>query len=110
MKQIAQTYNIASEYRTKIAYVFFVICPVLALLYAINIYKIVSNTVSIQKIGVEMKTLSASVDRLDGKYIELSSTIMPDSLSVHGMSQGHVSEYIPRSVPIGRVAMTGNEL
>lgn len=118
-KAIAQTYNAVHENLRRISIAFFVACLFLVFIYAINIFSVVSRTVSLQKVQTQIATIGSSVDSLDSEYLALSGKITPDNLNDYGMSQGKVSEYITKTTGkidlgvasnINHVALTGHEL
>jgi hypothetical protein len=99
-KAIAQTYSVLHENVKLINYVFVVACLLLVSLYVMNIFSVVSKTVSLQKVESKISLLSSSVNNLDSEYLALSGKITPDNLSEFGMTKGQVSEYITRSVGV----------
>jgi len=105
-KTIAQTYSLVHEYRMKISLAFAAVSAVMALLYIMNVYAVISRTVAIQKVNAEIVSTESAVESLDAQYLRLSSKITPDSLDAYGMSQGRVSEYISKasSAALGRAA------
>ncbi len=109
-KAIAQTYSIIHEHRLRLTYSLLAGCLFMVILYAANVYAIISRTVALQKISNQTTALENSVNGLDASYLTLSSKITPDSLAAYSMSQGHVSEYISRSTSLSRIAMGGHEL
>ncbi len=96
-KAIAQTYNKINENIKIISYVFLISSLFLVFIYSMNLFKVISNTVSYQKIEAKMSVLSSSVDELDSQYLSLSSNINPDNLSSYGMTKGVVSLYISKT-------------
>ena len=109
-KAISHTYNFAFEYRMHISYALICSCMLMVLLYAMNVYAVVSHTVSLQRLESQSATLGTTVESLDAKYLELSSAITPDALHAYGLAQGQVSEFIQRTPSLGSVAMNGHEL
>lgn len=109
-RALAQTYTIAHDNRISIAYALCAGCLFLILLYAVNVYAVVSRTVAIQHAEMQTAALSARVDALDAKYLSLSRNITPDSLSSYGMTAGAVSEYIDTRTSLGRATTGGHEL
>ncbi len=79
-------------------------------LYAFNVYRVIANTVSLQKIQAQSVAIESTVQGLDSSYLKLSSQITPDTLSQHGFATGKVSAYIPRNATLGSVAIGGHEL
>jgi hypothetical protein len=96
-KAIAQTYNTLHDNVKLINYVLLLACLLLVSLYVMNIFRVVSRTVSLQKVESKISLLSSSVNNLDSEYLALSGKITPDNLSDFGMTKGKVSEYITRS-------------
>ncbi len=109
-KAIAHTYNTARAYHVQMIYALIATCAILVFVYAFHVYKVIANTVALQKVEAHMASLSGTVDKLDAQYLELSSIITPDHVAKYGMKQGHVSEYISRQTSLGRVAMSRHEL
>jgi len=109
-KTIANIYNITSNYRTVFTYMLLFGCFLMVLIYALNVYRVITTTVSVQKIENETALLHGSVEKLDSKYLELSSRITPDTLSAHGFVPGNVSAYISRNVSVSRLTIGGHEL
>lgn len=109
-KTIARTYWKTNEYRAYITYALLGMSAILVFLYALNIYSVVSKSVAVREITGNIAAISADVQELDGRYLELSNSITPEMLKSHGMSQGTVSAYISRTPVLGRVALRGNGL
>ena len=109
-KAIAQTYETANGYRLQIVYAILAVCAVLTVAYAINVYKVVSKTVALQKVQAETATLTSDTEKLDSQYLDLSRTITPDNLKKYGLEEGQVSAYISRTASLGSVAVRGHEL
>jgi len=109
-KALAQTYNAAYEHRLNITYAVLAACAVVTCIYAMNVYRVVSRTVALQQAETRITAVTASVDNLDAQYLELSSSVTPDSLKQYGLSEGQVSAYISRSASLGSVALGGHEL
>ncbi|MEA2715519.1 MAG: hypothetical protein QOG91_547 [Candidatus Parcubacteria bacterium] len=110
IKAISQTYRFAQEYRRQITCVLVIACAVFAYVYAVNIYRVISHTVALEKIEKEAASLSGAVGLLDSEYLDLSSKITPDNLKAYGFSEGQVSAYISRTSSLGSVALRGHEL
>ena len=88
-------------------------CFITAVLYAINLYSLISYTVVIQRAETRSAALSGDLSRLDSEYLKLSTAITPDSLAKHGLAEGHVSIYITRPAPTasrGDLAALSHEL
>jgi hypothetical protein len=80
------------------------------MLYAVNIYKVISRTVALESVEKQIASLTTSVDGLDSQYLGLTSKISPDTLSDYGLSQGQVSVFISRTTSLGSVASRDHEL
>ena len=109
-KTIVNTYNIANEYRHHFTYVLIFGCILMVGVYVFNVYRVIANTVSLQAVKARSVAMESSVQSLDGKFLELSSQITPDTLAEHGFKAGKVSAYIPRNASLGSVAIGGHEL
>ena len=109
-KAITQTYNIISDYRRHISTIILATCLVFVLIYAFNIYTLINQTVSLQKIESQIATIDKSVHKIDSQYIELSSALTPDVLAKYGMNEGQASKYIYRTVSLGQALASGHEL
>ena len=110
-KAIAKTYETINEHRLHLTLLFVAACVAMASICAFNVYKVISRTVATQSVRSEIVALQNSVDSLDSEYLSLSSKITPDSAAAYGMTQGQVSQYIVRTVSLGRgVALSGYEL
>jgi len=83
---------------------------VVALLYSVSLYSVISNTVAIQRVHGQTQSLNTLVKELDTSYLKLSSKITPDTLHAYGLEEGQVSFFISRNGSIGRIALRGNEL
>ena len=109
-KAIAHTYSIAHEYRIQITSALFATCALLVVLYAINVYVVISRTISLQQTESQVSAIGSQVAQLDAQYLTLSGDITPVALKSHGFNQGQASLYIPRTDSIGRIALGGHEL
>jgi hypothetical protein len=109
-KAIAQTYQIAVDYRTHITTFIVGLCLVMASLYIVNIFRTVSGTISLESLNKNISSLSSEVGKLESDYINASKLATPDSLSKYGLSQGKVSVFISTPAKVGRVSMTGYEI
>jgi hypothetical protein len=98
------------EFRMRAAQILMAICAFLAIMYAANLYSIISDTVSLKQTKSQTLTLNDSVEQLDTQYLSLSSKITPDTLGSFGLQNGEVSYFIPRTGTLGRVALNGREL
>jgi VIT1/CCC1 family predicted Fe2+/Mn2+ transporter len=109
-KAIATTYTIASEYRKQLLTAFLIASAFLVLLYAFNVYSVISKTVALQKVQNDIAATGKSVESLDSAYLDIASKITPDGLGNYGFKEGKVSAYISRTAPLSRVALGGHEL
>jgi hypothetical protein len=113
-KAIAQTYNIVHEYRARITLLLLSGCIAAILIYAVNVYMVISRSVALGKITHEVATLSDSVSALDARSLDLESALTPDTLSDYGLQPGTVTAYIPRTAATAAVwplvARSGHEL
>lgn len=109
-KTIAKTYSAAREYKAHLATVLFVGCLIMAAIYALNTYSIISKTVAAQKIEAQTAALQSSVQNLDAQYITLSNKITPDIAKDYGLRQSAVSAYIPRTRSLGSAHIVKSEL
>lgn len=96
-KAISQTYSRLNDNVKIISYTFLIGCLILVFIYSLNLFKVISNTVALQKTESKMSELSSSVDELDTQYLSLSGNINPDNLDAYGMTKGTVSVYISKS-------------
>ncbi len=101
-KAIAQTYSKFNENIRIFSYTFLIGCLIMVLIYSLSLFKVISNTVLIQKTEAKMTELSSSVDELDSQYLSLSGNINPDNLNDYGMTKGKVSMYISK-VPVLKI-------
>lgn len=108
-KAIARTYNLASEYRSYITVTLMAGCIMAALFYGVNVYKLIARTVALQNVEHQTADLDVAVSNLESAYMNLSSTLTPDSVKTFGMTTGQVSVFIPRTSTLGRVAADGHE-
>ena len=109
-KAITHTYSIAHEYRVQITSALFATCMLLVVLYAVNVYVVISHTVALQHAESQVSALGTEVAQLDAQYLKLSGDITPVALKSHGFNQGQASMYITRTDSLGRVALGGHEL
>lgn len=109
-KAIAQTYTTIHGYRRQITLALLATSAVLVTIYAVNLYRVISNTLTIQHITAQVKVLDGSLDKLDSQYIALSHTVTPDAVTAHGFDQGEVSAFISRTASLGQIALAGHEL
>ncbi len=108
-KAIAHTYTIAHEYRKQITTALLATCVVFALLYAMNLYRIISHTVALQQVATQARMVETATQELDAQYLSISNTISPGNIGSYGFMQGEVQAFISRSNSSERVALAGHE-
>jgi hypothetical protein len=109
-KAIAQTYSVAHEYRVQITTALMATCLLLAVLYAANVFMVISRTMALQKTETQISALGSTVSKLDAQYLDLSGKITPSALASHGFIQGQAESYIHKTASIGQATLGGNEL
>lgn len=109
-KVITQTYSIAREYQALLTYTLIGFCFLLALVYGMNLYSVITHTVALQKIEKRIATIEQSVQILDAKYISLSSGITKEMAKNYGLRETGVSVYINRTVSLSQVALRASDL
>lgn len=109
-KAIAHTYSTIHGYRRHITMALMAASMVCALVYAANLYRVISHTLALRQVVAETAALDTAISKLDAQYISISHTITPDSLSARGFEQGKVSAFISRTASLGRIALAGHEL
>lgn len=109
-RAIAQTVNMTAEYRKEIVRAFAIACIMLAGIYVLYFYSVISKAVALQKAEADIASLSKAVEILDTEYLSLSSRITSDGLESYGFREGKVSAYISRTASLGKVAIGANEL
>ena len=109
-RAIAQTYNVAHDYRGHITTTIFGLCVFMAVLYAANIYRTISSTIALQETETKIASLSSVVGGLDAKYLDISRSATPMALKEYRLSQGKVSIFISSPASLGSVALSGHEL
>lgn len=109
-KAITHTYSVFFEFRRQITMALTMLCVLTALIYAANLYRVISHTIALQDTSSQMASVNASIDVLDGQYLSVSRTITPDTVTAHGFDNGKVSAFISRTTSLGRVTMAGNGL
>ena len=109
-KVLIYSYSALKENLVKITGVFLIGCLFFILIYVVNVYRVITQTVALQKIQNQTAELSTDLERLDSQYLTLSADLTPDNLAAYDMKVGHVSQYISRSASLGRVAVGGHEL
>lgn len=97
-------------YRRQITLALLATSIMLVATYAINLYRVISHTIALQRVTTQVAALDGAVNKLDGQYIALSHTITPDAVAARGFDQGKVSAFISRTASLGRIALVGHEL
>jgi len=111
MKRAAiQTAVAVHDYRSNISLVILFGCFMLAAMYAVNLYGLVSRTIAIRSAESQASSMANDVSSLDAQYLKLASEITPDALQSHGLSQGKVSLYISEPVPTASRALAAGQL
>ncbi len=110
-KVIVQTYNLANEYRSKLALAMLVSAAALMVFYAIQVYVVVSRTVAVEKLENHIAMLSSDLNKLDSTYLGMSRSITPDMMADYGLTAGEVTAYIQPSpsAAAGVLAAAGHE-
>ncbi len=109
-RAIAHTFSFHKEYKTIISYGLLGACALLGMIYSINLFSMISNTIAVKNLRSESNQIARSLEELDGQYLAISSNITPDKLSRYGLEQGKVSLFITKTASLGRVALSGHEL
>jgi hypothetical protein len=109
-KVITRTYSLTKEYQSLLIGTLFIGCIVSAVLYAFNIYSIVTKTVAVGKIEAQTASVEKTVQVLDTQYILLSNKITPEMAKSYGLHEGVVSAYIPRTTSLGRAQESSSNL
>ena len=109
-RAIAHTYSKVYEFRRQITTAVIMLCALTALIYAVNLYRVISHTIALQQIEKQAVTLNTNIDTLDGKYLVLSKTITPDTLTSKGFDTGTVTAFISRTTSLGSAVLVGHEL
>lgn len=104
-KAIAQTYTVAKDFRKEIAYFVLAACAGMMLVYGLNLYKVVTQTIALRSVQSEEVAVESSLSDLNAKYLDLSSQITPDALRQYGFNQGQVAEYITRNSSLNSFAL-----
>ncbi len=107
---IAKTYSVTMQFRKEITFALLAACAFLVLIYSMNVYSVLSNSVALDRAEKEIASLSTSIQELDSKYLAISSELTPDVLGQYGLSRGKASAFITKSTSIGAVALSGNDL
>ena len=108
-RAITYTYSITREYQAYLTYALFGACLFMALIYSVNLYATISQTVALQKIEFQITFKENSVRGLDVKYISLSSNITPEMAKNYGLRETLVTTYINRNTSLGRIALRVHE-
>ena len=111
-KALAHTYSIAHEYRRQITLALITTGAVFAIVYAVNLYRLVSYSVALRQVTTETATINTALDVLDADYSSISKNITLDTIHTRGFGQTEVSDFIPRAVSLGlgRLSSAGHEL
>ena len=112
-RAIAETADRINDYRANITTALLGAAILAAILYAFNLYALISRTVAIGQTEKQSAAISSVISALDGQYLKLTSAITPDTLAEHGLTSGQVSIYITRpsrTASIGDLASVGHEL
>lgn len=96
-KAITTTYTLIHEYRARITTALLVGCALCIAAYAANVYAVISHTVKLGRIESQINSISAAVNDLDARYLDLSSAITPDTIASYGLHAPKVTAYIPRT-------------
>ncbi|OHA16916.1 MAG: hypothetical protein A3C79_01135 [Candidatus Taylorbacteria bacterium RIFCSPHIGHO2_02_FULL_45_28] len=110
IKAITHTYTTIHGYRRQITLALLATGAALAVVYSINLYRVISYTISIQRVTTQVAAIDTAINKLDAEYIILSSAVTPDTLVARGFDQGRVSAFISRTAALGRVVLVGHEL
>jgi hypothetical protein len=100
-KAITKTYSFTKEYSAVMTQIVMAGAIFMAILYAINVYSIVSRTVAMKDIESKAAKLQSSVQDLDAQYISLTNKITPDMARHYGLEESQVTAYIPRTPSLG---------
>jgi len=111
-KAITFTYNIAQENFRQITAILLGLCLVMTLGYAINIYRVVSQTVALKHVAAETAAVNSTLQQLDTQYASVTGKITPDVLAKYGFTTEGSNEktFISRTASLGRVSSAGHEL
>ena len=107
---MAMAWNMDMIGRKRIIGTFMILCVAMVVFYALNLYKIVANTVAVGKNEKDMIAMNKAVIDLDSKYTQMSNAITQDSVQSHGLARIPVSRYISRTSKIGRLTLGVHEL
>jgi hypothetical protein len=104
---IARTYEHFSFSKTYATYALSGICLLFAMTYVFNMYRVISYSVALQNVEVNIVSVQNDVQELDTRYISLSNRITPDLVRSRGMKEGVVTNYISRNSSLGMVSLSG---
>lgn len=88
-------------------------CAIAALFYAVNLYRLVSNSIALRQIESRSVALTSSLGDMNARYLKIMSAITPDAVGKQGLVPAQVSLYITRpsaTASIGNLAQRGHEL
>lgn len=108
-KAIAKTYSVTNENRIYLTKLFLYGSLLMALVYACNLYNIITRTVAAERLEKEIVKTGVKVQALDAEYISLTKEITPEMAKKYGLETNSVSIYIPRSRSLGALD-TSNQL
>lgn len=103
MRVIAHTAGEINQKRAYISLAVLFLSLVMGLVYAVNLYSLISRTVAIKNIESKINSINSVTSTLDAEYLKLASTITPDAISSHGLKQGRVTAYITRPSPTASI-------
>ncbi|MCX6718790.1 MAG: hypothetical protein NTZ38_00175 [Candidatus Taylorbacteria bacterium] len=109
-KAIAYTYTVAQEYRRYITQAFIYASLIMALIYGINVYLVISRAVATEGVNRETASLQSSVQELDARYISLSNQITPDAAASFGLHEAVVTAYIQKAPLLGRAVLSMRQM
>ena len=110
---VANTAEHVNAYRAQITVALLAGAGICALFYAMSLYSLVSRTIAMRQTERATASLSGDVSSLDSQYLKLMSSVTPDMMADHGLSEGTVSAYIKLSqstASIPALARGGDEL
>lgn len=108
---LVHTYSTIHAHRRHITLALLAACMVMAMIYVVDLYRVVSHSVALQHIGTQTASIDAAINKLDAEYITLSRSISPDMVKAQGLGQAPVSAFISRTASLGRSsALSGHEL
>jgi hypothetical protein len=109
-KAIVHTYTFIQEYCRRINLILIAACATLVLIYAFNLYRVISHTIALQRVTKDQNAMDTSIQALDSQYLAISSKISPDALQSYGFDQGKITAFISRTTALGRATPVGHEL